>query len=264
MHSSAGRRGRRDREGYEPVLAVLFRESPLSPEDLEKRTSLFVSYFEMFFYHFIEEIRKESSGFLARLSRRMPEKTERTRRIRNRDSREFDFGKSCKSLINGGLLALNARGYYELTEKGRSEAEESARRLENAAQRLESSFLSPTAAARNTIIATSLLTVIKLSAGLLSGSVGLIADGVDSFVDSVSATVVWIGIRVRRELLASFVTVLMMFVATASVGYESADKMLALVVSTTSPMSMPLVVIFVEGAALTLSLALSLYQRVIG
>jgi hypothetical protein len=108
------------------------------------------------------------------------------------------------------------------------------------------------------------LTIIKLSAGLLSGSVGLIADGVDSVVDSVSAAVVWLGVRSSRELLANFVTVLMMFVAAATVGYESVNRILAITAATTSSISMPLVVIVVEAVALAFSLVLSVYQRVVG
>jgi Co/Zn/Cd efflux system component len=261
---SAKRPGRRHHEDYEPILAVLHREGPLSPENLEKKRGLFVSYFGAFGYHFAQEIRKESSGFLGRLGRRLPEKTGQRRRMRHNDSERFDFGSACKSLIDKGLIEVNPQGNYELTNMGSREAERSARRLENATQTLEKNFLSPTAAAKNTIVATSLLTVVKLSAGLLSGSLGLIADGVDSVVDSVSAMVVWLGVRSRRELLASLVTVLMMFVAAASVGYESASRILAIMTSTASPMSMPLVVIAVEAIALVFSLVLSVYQRVVG
>jgi len=260
---SVKRSGRRHHEDYEPILAVLLREGPLSPEDLEKKRRLFVSYFGAFGYHFAQEIKKESSGLLVRLGRRLPEENRR-RRIGHDDSDQFDFGTACKSLIDKDLLEVNAEGNYGLTVMGRREAERSAQRLENASLVLEKNFLSATAAARNTIIATSLLTVVKLSAGLLSGSLGLIADGVDSVVDTVSAMVVWLGVRSRRELLANFVTVLMMFVAAASVGYESVNRILAIATSTMSPMSMPLVVIVVEAVALTFSLVLSIYQRIVG
>jgi Co/Zn/Cd efflux system component len=258
----AKRPGRRHHEDYEPILAVLLREGPLSPKGLEKKYRLFVSYFGAFGYHFAQEIKKESSGLLGRLGRRLPEKSGQ-RRARHDDDR-FDFGSACKSLIDKDLLEINAQGDYELTDEGRREAERSARRLENATQTLEKNFLSPTAAARNTITATSILTIIKLSAGILSGSVGLIADGVDSVVDSVSAVVVWLGVRSKREPLPNIVTVLMMFVAATSIGYESVNRILAIATSTTSPMSMPLVVIGVEAVALALSLVLSVYQRVVG
>jgi len=254
---------RRRHEDYEPVLAILFREGPLSREDLEKKRRLFVSYFGTFGYHFAQEIRKESSGLLVRLGTRLPDENRRRRR-RHDDTDQFDSGAVCESLIDRDLVKVNAEGDYELTDAGRREADRSAKRLENATQVLEKNFLSATAAARNTILATSFLTIIKLSAGLVSGSVGLIADGVDSVVDSVSAFVVWLGIRRRRELLASSVTVLMMFVAAASVGYESANRILAIATSTVSPMSMPLVVIVVEIIALAFSFVLSVYQRIVG
>jgi Co/Zn/Cd efflux system component len=261
---SVKRPSRRRHEEYEPILAVLFREGPLSPEELEKKRGLFVSYFWTFAYHFAQEIRKESSGLLARLGRRLPEGTGKRRRMRHDDPDRFDFETACKSLIDKDLIRIDAKGDYELTDTGRTEAERSAQRLENASRTLEKNFLSPSAAAKNTIIATFLLTIVKLSAGLLSGSIGLIADGVDSVVDTVSAVVVWLGVRSRRELLASFVTVLMMFVAAVSVGYESVDRILSIATSTPSPISMPLVVIAVEAVALALSLVLSVYQRIVG
>lgn len=73
--------------------------------------------------------------------------------------------------------ALDRSQGKELTGISNREAERSALKLENAGQTLEKNFLSPTADTRNTIIATSLLTVVKLSAGLLGDSLGLIGDG---------------------------------------------------------------------------------------
>jgi hypothetical protein len=120
------------KRNYEPILAVLLREGPLSPEDLEKKRRLLVSYFGAFGYHFAQEIRKESSGFLARLGRQLPD-VNRRRRI----SARFDFGTACKSLIDKDLLEVNAEGDYELADDGRREAERSAQRLDNAVQVLE-------------------------------------------------------------------------------------------------------------------------------
>jgi hypothetical protein len=102
---SVKRPGRRHHEDYEPILAVLFREGPLSPEDLEKKRRLFVSYFGAFGYHFAQEIKKGSSGLLVRLGRRLPEENRR-RRIGHDDSDQFDFGTACKSLIEGQIASL--------------------------------------------------------------------------------------------------------------------------------------------------------------
>ena len=56
--------------------------------------------------------------------------------------------------------ALDRSQGKELTGISNREAERSALKLENAGQTLEKNFLSPTADTRNTIIATSLLTVV--------------------------------------------------------------------------------------------------------
>jgi len=45
---------------------------------------------------------------------------------------------------------------------------------------------------------------MKLLAGFLSGSVGLIADGADATVDTVSASLVWIGIKYKKEDFAGY------------------------------------------------------------
>jgi hypothetical protein len=103
----AKRPSRRRHEDYEPILAVLLREGPLSLEDLEKRRRLFVSYFGAFGYHFAQEIRNESSGFLVRLGIRLPDEPRR-RRTRRDDSDQFDFGTTCKRLIDKDLLEVNA------------------------------------------------------------------------------------------------------------------------------------------------------------
>jgi Co/Zn/Cd efflux system component len=46
------------------------------------------------------------------------------------------------------------------------------------------------------LVASSLLAVIKLSAGILGNSYALIADGVESVLDIFSALVVWSGLRI--------------------------------------------------------------------
>ena len=100
-------------------------------------------------------------------------------------------------------------------------------------------MLSPTAAARNTVIADFFLAVMKLSAGLFSASVGLIADGADAAIDTVSASVVWAGIKFKKEFLGTLIVISMMFLTAISVGYESVTKIVDAITATIPPISLP-------------------------
>jgi len=40
---------------------------------------------------------------------------------------------------------------------------------------------------------------MKLAAGFLSGSVGLVADGADAAIETASASLVWIRIKCKKE-----------------------------------------------------------------
>ena len=129
---------------------------------------------------------------------------------------------------------------------------------------MKKNLLSPTAAARNTVIVDLFLAIIKLVAGLLSGSLGLIADGADASIDTVSATIVWIGIKLKKEFLGTMIIIFMMFVTSISVGYESISKMVKFLSGSLSPISLPYLVILVEAVALLFAVLLFLYQRFIG
>ncbi|MFW6117088.1 MAG: hypothetical protein ACOC6G_00710 [Thermoproteota archaeon] len=96
--------------------------------------------------------------------------------------------------------------------------------MERTAEWMESQLLSPTAAARNTVVADFFLAVMKVLTGVFTGSVGLMADGADAAIDTFSASVVWMGIKFEREFLGSLVIISMMFLTAISVGYESITK----------------------------------------
>jgi Co/Zn/Cd efflux system component len=101
-------------------------------------------------------------------------------------------------------------------------------------------------------------------AGFFSGSVALIADGTDASIDTVSACVVWVGIRFKREFFGALVIILMMFATAISVGYDSAVTILEAIKSSISPISMPYLVVVTECVALIAALILSYYQRFVG
>ena len=250
---------------YKLILMALLNEGPLSLKELEERTFAFVYHFHGFGYSLHEGLQKGVSRVLSRFGYH-PQKdsSAKMKHWREKHERQVDVKSECSSLVERGLVRLNSEGKHELTDRGREEAQQSAQAMEKAAKVMQNQLLSPTAAARNTVLADFLLALMKVSAGLLSGSVGLIADGADAAIDTVSATVVWIGIRCKKELLGALIIIAMMFTTAASVGYESVTKIIDTVASTIAPISMPLLVIAVEGIALIAAAVLHFYQRYVG
>ena len=240
---------------------TLLKEGSLNLKELEEKTLLFASNFFDLGFHFADGIVSRTvSRFGTRTSGvyygRMTE--------RRGGKRQLDVGLECQNLIEKSLLRLNAENMYELSEKGKRTAENLRKRLEKAAALLERQFFNSTAAAKNTVIADSFLALLKLLAGFLSGSVGLIADGADAAIDTVSATVVWIGMKVKKELLGTLIIIVMMFVTAISVGFESLTAIIEAITGTIAPISKPYLVIFVEAVSLVAAAILYLYQRFVG
>lgn len=216
------------------VLMALLKE-PLTLKELEEKSFLFVSRF----------------GF-------------RTMHEESWDHRDkFDVTAQADELMKKGMIVLTGNK-YELTEKGKEIAEKSARMIERGARWIKSNFLNPSAAAKNTVIVDFGLAVMKLLVGSISGSVGLLADGADAAVDTGSASVVWVGLKLKKELIGTMVIIVMMGVMGVGVGYESVTKIVDVVYGAVEPMSRPYLVIGVETIALLLAVFLCFYQGFVG
>ena len=167
-------------------------------------------------------------------------------------------------MVSKNLLQLNKEGKYELTEKGKVKAEITAEAMERGAVIIEKQFLSPTATARNTTASYVFMSVLKVLAGLLSGSVGLVADGADTTVDTVASGVVWFGIKFRKEVLGTITIVGLMFLTAIILCYNAVTSVFENIEGVFAPMSMPYVVIFIELLAIVLMFVVSLYHRFVG
>ena len=244
---------------------ALLKKGPSSLKELEERTFAFVYHFHGFGYSLHKEVEKKVFGFLSRFGRKPQEDySEKMKKWLEKHEQQIDVQLECRRLIENGMLRLNEENKYELTEKGKEEAEKSIKEMERAANSVRNQLLSPTAAARNTVIADFFLAVMKLLAGFFSASVGLIADGADAAIDTVSASVVWAGIKFKREFLGTLIIISMMFITALSVGYESITKIIEALTATIPPISMPYLVIAVEGIALVAAAVLHFYQRYVG
>ena len=222
------------------VLVSLLREGPLTPREIDERSFAFASSIEGLGDVMAEELHLRSSG---------------ERRIR-KIGKKYDAKTAFARLLDLGMIAMNGGGKFELTKEGENAARASNERMEG--------FLSPRTAARNTTAADFLLAAMKLGVGLLSGSVGLLGDGADATVDTASAAVVWVGVRVKREALGTFVVAAMMLVTACSIGYDSATKLVGAADGRLLPISDPYLVIAVEVVGFVSAVFLHLYQRAAG
>jgi len=132
-----------------------------------------------------------------------------------------------QSKIEENLAKLIARGwvekhaeYYQLTAIGREEARkpiDDMRRNRRALQTLAQ----PKTVSKVSLGVHLTLAAIKLPAGYLSGSVGLINDALDTLLDGLSSLLVYFGIRYNRERMVNLLLVALMLLTGGFTFYEA-------------------------------------------
>lgn len=181
-----------------------------------------------------------------------------------RPADHIDIAGVCSSLVHKKLVVTDNNGEFVLAADGQAKAEDIAKRIQKGANTIEDQLLKPSSAARNITISYSILAVLKMATGLMSGSVGLIADGVDTTVDTVASSIVWAGIKLKKGLIGTLTIIALMFVTAAILSFESVTSIIKNIQGTFIPMTMPLVVIFVEGLVVVAMFLISYYQRFVG
>ena len=253
------RRRRRHGDFREFILLALMKEGPLNLEGLERMTSIMISQFEIVGIEFGTRI---VSSFFSKLGRPAAIRSSRPRR--EKDEPEMDIHSECQKLLQEDMIQLNNADSYKLTLKGEEQARIFEQNLKKSVKIFERQILSPTAAARNTFIIDFFLAVLKLFTGFISGSVGLIADGADAAIDTISASLVWLGMKIKRELLGTLIILIMMFITGISISYESVISILEALTGTLSAISRPYLVVLTESIALMFAIILFIYQRFVG
>lgn len=155
-------------------------------------------------------------------------------------------------------------GNYELTDDGKEVALRVTEKLGNRADMIKNRMFKPSSAAINTTIVDGLMAFLKLSTGFITGSVGIISDGTDSATDTISAFLVWIGIKYKHESLSTLLVILLLFVASITVMYESFTRLYSAWLGTITPIVDPSLVIIIEGLAIFVYAGLFFYQRQVG
>ena len=124
------------------------------------------------------------------------------------------------------LVEMGEDKLYRLTEAGIQEATKVGEGLQKITHSIGTFFAKGESAAKLSIIIDLLLSILKLGVGFLSNSMALIADGFDNMVDVVSAIVVFLGIKYKKELISTAFILLMMFVTAGWIGYEAVSRLI--------------------------------------
>ncbi len=217
--------------------------------------------------HILLILRKEGAQTLLQLQEKTAVQTSGFQNQtggRRARSETLSVAATCDDLASRKWIKLADNATYELTAEGRVQAEEIANDMESLVHRIENQILNPSAAARNATGGYFVLAILKMLAGFFSGSVGLIADGADTTVDTASSAIVWAGIKLKKEILGTIIILGLMFLTAAILFYDSASSIIKNVHGIFPPISMPIMVIVVELIAMLSMFVLSLYQRVVG
>jgi hypothetical protein len=83
-------------------------------------------------------------------------------------------------------------------------------------------------------------------------------------MDTVSAFMVWLGMKFHRETLSTMLVIFGLFTASLSIGYDSVTHLAAAWHKTLEPVAMPYLVIGVELIAICAAVLLFYYQRYVG
>ncbi|MGC9313040.1 MAG: cation diffusion facilitator family transporter, partial [Sediminispirochaetaceae bacterium] len=137
-----------------------------------------------------------------------------------------------ETTLERGLQVLLQRGWavkendaYHITDEGRREAGLMLADLERGGRFLEKAT-SPESVSRVTLIVHFVLAAIKLPAALISGSVGLLNDSLDTLMDGISSLFVFFGVRKGRERLVSYILLLFMTITGGYTLYEAVMRII--------------------------------------
>lgn len=110
-----------------------------------------------------------------------------------------------------------------------------------------------------TIIVHILLSIFKLTFGFLSRSAGLISDGIDNTVDTISSVLAWLGIKYKKDKIVSLFIIIMMILSFAGIAATSINKVLH-----PEPVRGGLIAFIIAGISGFIMLLLSSYQYITG
>jgi len=170
--------------------------------------------------------------------------------------RELDA--NLDALVRTGFVASDGE-YFSLTPEGVEVADSAYLRARESEHRAASMAHNPAIASRVSVISYAVLAILKLATGFTFRSAALVADGLDSLLDILSASVVLLGVRFGRELISAAFVVALLGLTGCYIAYEALLRLVQ-PIQVETPVA-AFVAAIVAGAV---SLALSVYQRKVG
>jgi len=180
-------------------------------------------------------------------------------------ARQGRRGKRTERKVKNAIRMASARGWitqesdrYSLTSAGQAEAEKILVDMRRARAMLAKS-LEPITVSKVSLAVHFLLAAIKLPAAILSGSVALLNDGIDTLLDGASSILVFLGIRWDRERASNIALVAFMLGIGGWTLYEA-------IASFFKPSSLTVDWLAVSAALISAILCAGLwaYQRFVG
>ncbi len=164
-----------------------------------------------------------------------------------------------------GLAHLQKKGYiqregeiFSLTKKGKQPASAASQRMIQFL-RIIFSLAKPAISPILSLILHLFLGSLKLIGFVLTGSISLLGDGLDSVIDGVSSIIVGFSMKIKKETQATYVLIILMFVTGMSVLYSSIDRILRPVA-----LEEEIIAIIIAVISIILCILLYLYQRYSG
>lgn len=148
--------------------------------------------------------------------------------------------------------------HYIVTDLGSQEAEKMLGDMRQAKEMLKK-ISRPEIVSKVSLVVHLLLALVKLTAGFLSRSIGLMNDALDTLLDGLSSLLVFFSIKYDREKLVNALLVILMLATGSFALYESIKRFFMPVEPVTGAFSL-----FATLLSLVACGLLGVYQRVIG
>ena len=179
----------------------------------------------------------------------------------------FMYGHNPASIwwFDKGLTYSENKGYikkkdmiYSITERGKQPADNEAKGMIQFF-RFVRSLTRPVISPILSLVLHLFLGSVKIIGFMLTGSVGLLGDGLDSAIDGVSSIVVGVAMKIRKEIQATYFLIFLMLITGSSIILTSINRIL-------NPIALEeeTVALLIAGFSILLCFVLYLYQRYSG
>ena len=161
-------------------------------------------------------------------------------------------------LIKTGMIVEDEKGFLNLTKEGEEAADFYSTGILSFLNRVNQ-LMSPSFPPAFSLIIHIFLGIIKLISGLVTGSVALLGDALDSVLDGVSAISVGIAIRLNKERVVTYVLVFLMLLTGTGIMLDGFHRLLF-----PAPLEEELLAILVVFLSIVILVPFYVYQKYVG